>query len=60
MAIIPQDLPQHFTTADMARVMEVPRWLAQKAAYCLRNMDAIAQIGKQGRSNLYAHAESAQ
>lgn len=59
MAIIPQELPPRFTTADMARVMEVPRWLAQKAAYCLRNMGVIAQVGKQGRSKLYTQAEMA-
>ncbi len=54
-ALLPQDLPARFTTADLAEAMDGPRWLAQKMAYCLRKMDAIVQIGKRGRSNLYTH-----
>ncbi|MFW6184630.1 MAG: hypothetical protein ACOC8X_12595 [Chloroflexota bacterium] len=56
LAMIPRDLPEQFTTADMAAAMDAPRWLAQKAAYCLRNMDAIVHIGKRGRSYLYTYA----
>ena len=56
-ALIPAGLPEQFTTADLARVMDIPRWLAQKAAYCLRNMNMIVQIGKSGNSYLYAYAD---
>jgi hypothetical protein len=56
-AILPPDLPQRFTTADIARAMGAPRWLAQKTAYCLRKMNAIVELGKQGRSKLYALGE---
>ncbi|HSM56702.1 MAG TPA: hypothetical protein VK879_11160 [Candidatus Sulfomarinibacteraceae bacterium] len=56
LAMIPRELPEQFTTADMAAAMDAPRWLAQKAAYCLRNMDAIVHIGKRGRSYLYTYA----
>jgi hypothetical protein len=52
-ALLPSDLPDRFTTADLAEAMDGPRWLAQKMAYCLRKMDAIAQVGRRGRSNLY-------
>ncbi|MGD2148352.1 MAG: hypothetical protein PVH41_16790 [Anaerolineae bacterium] len=52
-AILPPGLPQRFTTADLAQSMQGPRWLAQKVAYCLRKMDAIVQVGTQGRSKLY-------
>lgn len=55
-ALMPDDLPQPFTTSDLANVMRRPRRLAQKAAYCLRKMGAITQVGKQGRSLLYARA----
>jgi hypothetical protein len=52
-ALLPSDLPDRFTTADLARAMDGPRWLAQKMAYCLRKMGVIAQVGRRGRSNLY-------
>jgi len=51
--LLPPGLPDRFTTADLAGAMDGPRWLAQKMAYCLRNMDVIAQVGRRGRSNLY-------
>jgi hypothetical protein len=57
VAILPAGLPQRFTTADMARAMGGPRWLAQKTAYCLRKMGAIVEVGKRGRSKLYALGE---
>jgi hypothetical protein len=50
---LPASLPEAFTTADLARAGEMPRWLSQKMAYCLRKMGAIQQIGKKGRSHLY-------
>jgi hypothetical protein len=57
-ALIPDDLPQTFTTSDLAAAMAKPRRLAQQAAYCLRKMGVITQVGKQGRSVLYARADS--
>lgn len=54
---LPGGLPAAFTTADLAEAMEGPRWLAQKMAYCLREMGAITQIGKRGRSKLYVVTE---
>jgi hypothetical protein len=57
VAILPAGLPERFTTMDMARAMGEPRWLAQKTAYCLRKMGAIVEVGKQGRSKLYALGE---
>jgi hypothetical protein len=51
--LIPDGLPDEFTTADLARVMSVPKRVAQQAAYCLRKADQIEQVGKRGRSNLY-------
>jgi hypothetical protein len=53
-AMLPPGLPQRFTTADLAQSMHGPLWLAQKAAYCLRRMGAIVEVGTQGRSKLYA------
>jgi hypothetical protein len=56
-ALIPDDLPQTFTTSDLAGAMKKPRRLAQQAAYCLRRMGVITQVGKEGRSVLYARAD---
>jgi hypothetical protein len=52
--LLPDSLPRNFTTAEMAEEMRVSRRLAQKAAYCLRQMGVLTPIGKRGRSNLYA------
>jgi hypothetical protein len=51
--LIPPALADLFTTKDLAQAMKKPRWLAQKMAYCLREMGAIEQVGKRGRSYLY-------
>ncbi|MEZ6059175.1 MAG: hypothetical protein R3C19_02320 [Planctomycetaceae bacterium] len=46
-------LPEEFTTADMAADSGMPRWLAQKAAYCFRQMSHIEVCGKQGNAVKY-------
>jgi hypothetical protein len=56
--MLPETLPERFTTADLAEGIDGPRWLAQKAAYCLRSMGVIDQVGKRGRSKLYALADA--
>ncbi len=47
------ELPGVFTTADMARAGGMPRWLAQKATYCFRQMSHIEVCGKQGNAMEY-------
>ena len=51
--LLPQNLPRDFSTADLANLAGIPRWLAQKAAYCLRKAAGAVPIGKQGNSILY-------
>ncbi|MFO8035547.1 MAG: hypothetical protein R6U57_02840 [Anaerolineales bacterium] len=51
--LLPEGLPETFTTKELAQGLEGPRWLAQKMAYCLREMGEINAVGKQGRSILY-------
>ena len=46
-ALLPDDLPEQFTTRNL------PRAYAQKMAYALREMGAITYVGKQGRAYLY-------
>jgi len=52
--LLPVDIPQEFTTMDLAQALDGPRRLAQKMAYCLREMGEIVQVGKRGRSYLYS------
>lgn len=51
--LLPATLPVEFTTSDLALHANIPRWLAQKMAYCLRKTGAIDTVGKQGNSWLY-------
>lgn len=52
--LLPENLSESFTTTDIADGLDIPPWLAQKMAYCLREMGAINLIGKKGRSCLYS------
>ena len=47
------DVPEVFTTAHLAESGNMPRWLAQKAAYCFRQMKLIEPCGKQGNAIEY-------
>lgn len=51
--LLPETLPEPFTTEDIARQAAVPRWLAQKAAYCLRVTETAVVTGKCGNTLLY-------
>ncbi|MCH2212380.1 MAG: hypothetical protein MK110_13835 [Fuerstiella sp.] len=42
-----------FTTIDLAELGNMPRWLAQKAAWCFRKMNFIEVTGKQGNTIVY-------
>jgi hypothetical protein len=54
--LLPADLPSTFTTSDLASALGQRRRLAQRMTYCLREMGVISQVGKRGRSILYASA----
>ena len=51
--IIPGRLPKEFDTAELAKAMETKRWIAQRAAYAMREMGAIEETGKRGNARLY-------
>ena len=53
LALLPADLPEPWTTADLAVGIDRPRWLARKMAYCLRKMGLVEPVGKQGNAILY-------
>jgi len=56
--LIPPGAPDPFTTLELATALDQPRWLAQKAAYCLRMMGLIEQVGRRDRANLYTFKPS--
>jgi hypothetical protein len=49
-------LAEPFTTSDLAASLPRPRRLAQRMAYCLREMNVINPVGKQGNTILYVRA----
>lgn len=51
--LLPDELPEAFTTKELSQGLGGPRWLAQKMAYCLREMGEISAVGKRGRAILY-------
>jgi hypothetical protein len=51
--LIPHALAEPFTTAELAAAIGKPRRLAQKMAYCLREMGATEPVGKRANAILY-------
>ena len=56
-ALVPATLDAPFTTTELAAAIARPRWLAQKMAYCLREMGTITPVGKRGNAILYVRGE---
>lgn len=56
--LAPGELPERFTTADLATAMSEPRWLAQKLAYCLREAGEITICGKRGNALVYRRGDA--
>jgi hypothetical protein len=52
--LIPTDLPEPFSSKDLAEGIDQPRWIAQQVAYCLRHMGAIDVVAKNGNALLYS------
>lgn len=52
-SLLPLDLPNHFTSQDLAIAANMGKNLAGKMLYCLRAIGVIELVGKSGRSNLY-------
>ncbi len=53
LRFLPDTLPMEFSTADLANLAEIPRWLAQKMAYVLRHTGAVEVAGKKRNSVVY-------
>jgi hypothetical protein len=52
-SLLPDSLPSKFGTLDLARALDVDRWMAQRIAYCLRETGCTLLAGKQRNSLLY-------
>ncbi len=52
-ALVDADLPETFTTNDIAAAMQSTRSLAQQAAYCFRESGVTEICGKDGRALVY-------
>jgi hypothetical protein len=55
--LLPAGLPRPFHTGHMAEGLSVPRWVAQRMAYCLRKTGAIEAVGKERGAWLYEVTE---
>ena len=51
--LLPANMPATFTTADLAQAAGCPRRLAQKMAYCLRQLGLLTPAGTEGRAIAY-------
>ncbi len=51
--LIPSDVAEPFSTADLAEKTGQPTQLCRQMAYCLRLMDEIEVVGKKGNALLY-------
>jgi hypothetical protein len=58
MRMLPDDLPERFTTADLATGLGRPPHIARQAAYCLRRLGLIEAVGKRGRAIEYRIASA--
>ncbi len=52
-------LPETFTTSDIEEAGQIPRWLAQKLAWCFRRMEFLEVCGKTGNSMIYRQVRRA-
>ncbi len=57
-SLTPAKLPRRFHTGHLAEGLRVKRWIAQRIAYCFRQIGTTRQVGKQGNTLLYEFVES--
>jgi hypothetical protein len=56
LSLLPDDLPDPFTTADLSARLRRSLTFAQRVAYCLRVAAAVAVVGKQANRLIYSFA----
>jgi len=55
LGLLPELPKEPFTTKEIAACCSVPRWLAQKMAYCLRKAGSVEVSGKRGNAIEYCY-----
>lgn len=53
---LPDELPDPFRTSDLSSTLRRPRYVAQRAAYCMRKCGLIEAVGKERNTILYRRA----
>ncbi len=53
MELLPDGLPNKFTTADISNLAKISRSTAQQMAYCFRKAGVIVEIGKKKEGKVY-------
>lgn len=53
LPLLPDGLPETFTTADIAASAALPRRWAGQAAYCLAALGLVERVGKRGNAYVY-------
>ena len=53
LRLIPDTIEEPFTTKTLAETLKIPRRLVQKMTYCMRKMEILRVIGKEGNAHLY-------
>jgi hypothetical protein len=55
-AMLPRELPERFTTRELARAARCGEVLARQVLYCARSMEIVVADGRRGRAPLYRRA----
>ena len=58
MRLLPAEMPERFTTAELALAIKRPRRVAQHMAYCLAKVGVIEAVGKRGHAAEYERSSS--
>ncbi len=53
LALLPEALPEEFTSSQLAKLRKIPARLAGKMLYSLRQMKLVERVGKNGKAYLY-------
>lgn len=59
LGLLPADVPEPFTTADIVRASGRSKRLAMRVVYCLERSGAVARVGRLGRLATYAAVPTA-
>jgi hypothetical protein len=53
LQMLPETLPVRFHSGHVAEQLGIQRCVAQRVVYCLREMKAVNQVGKEGNTLIY-------